>query len=76
MRLFAEAVRPVASLILGGFYGQAHLLAESAAEEASNAVVLPVGDFGDLGQSCAFGAAQEFQDRGFLRSVARLFGDN
>lgn len=70
-RLLADSVRADASLILAGFYRQAHLLVEGSAEETADAVVLPECDLGDLGQGCALRAAQEFQDRGFLRSFAR-----
>ena len=72
-RLLADSVYAGARLILVGFYRQAHLLVEGSAEEAADAVVLPVCGLGDLGQGCAFGAAQKFQDRGFLRSFARCW---
>ena len=70
--LLDYAVRSVAGWIPAGFYGQAHLLAEGAAEEAANAMVLPLSGLSDLRQGCTVGAAKEFQDGGFLRSGARL----
>src|ERR1017187_7470187 len=72
--LLRDAVRPLASLVLGAFDREAHLLGEVAGDEAPDAVVLPVRGLGDLGHRRAVLAAHEVQDDGLLAELARYCG--
>lgn len=56
-KLLLRPVYALAGVVLRGLHGQAHLLAEGSADEASNAVVLPAGGPSDLGQGRALGVA-------------------
>ena len=49
-----DSVGPLSCLVLGRFDCKAHLLRDVPADETPDAVVLPVGRFGDLGQCPAF----------------------
>src|ERR1035437_158905 len=72
--LLADLVCPLARLVLGGLDREAHFLGEVSADEAPDAVVLPVGGFGDLGQRRALGAAREVSDACLFRELARHLG--
>jgi len=45
--LTPDLVAPLASVVLAGLDREAHLLGEISADEASDAMVLPVGGLGD-----------------------------
>ena len=49
-----DSVGPLSCLVLGRFDREAHLLRDVPADETPDAVVLPVGRFGDLGHCPAF----------------------
>src|ERR1035437_8064704 len=72
--LLADLVCPLARLVLGGLDREAHFLGEVSADEAPDAVVLPVRGLGDLGHRRALGAAQEVQDDALFRELARHLG--
>src|ERR1035437_4979259 len=69
-RLLGDLVRPLPRLVLGGLDREAHFLGEVSADEAPDAVVLPVGGLGDLGHRRGLGAAQEVQDDALFRELA------
>ena len=66
-RLFRDSVCARASVILGRFDLQPHLLRHVSADESADAVILPVGDFGDFRSRRTLLPAQEFEDDGLLR---------
>src|ERR1035437_9951524 len=72
--LLGNPIATLASLVLGGLDREAHLLGEVSADEAPDAVVLPVGGLGDLGHRRALRAAQEVQDDALFRELARHLG--
>jgi hypothetical protein len=59
--LFQNPVRPL-PLALGRFNFEAKLLCHLPAHEPANAVIPPVGGFGDLGEDCDFLAAEQVED--------------
>src|ERR1017187_5646156 len=72
--LLGNAICALAGFVLRGLDREAHFLGEVSADEAPDAVVLPVGGPGDLGHRRALGAAQEVQDDVLFRELARHFG--
>src|ERR1039457_1631697 len=72
--LSRQPVGPLATFILAGLDGEAHLLSQLAGNEAPDAVVLPVGGLGDLGQRCTVLAAQELDYDALFAAVARFGG--
>jgi len=67
-----DLVDALAVLGLAGFELQAQLLADLSAQEASNAVRLPAGGFGEIGERSSFLSAQQFDNLSAL-AIAGLF---
>jgi len=70
-RLRLDLVSPFSVPALSGKDGQAHLLAEGAADESAHAVSLPVGRCHDLLQGHAAFALHQFEDLSGLATLAR-----
>jgi hypothetical protein len=60
--LLRDPVCPLATVILHRFHVQTHLLGNRSTDEPTDAVVLPIGGFRNLGDGRPFVPAQEFEN--------------